>query len=259
MNPYQSIIHYEDFKYQESKQLRNFIENWDAIKLLEKIAKKVVLVLGWDGSMLSAIRKYHTENIPFLWINFWHKGFLLSDDSVMQENDFVEKHYPLLEARLKVWEEQEQTLFAFNEINIDASRGRVIELDIELKGKNTISISGDGALISTPAGSTAYSRSLGWPVLPHNIPAFLITPKAPWKPQWQSPIIISQDEVIEIQNTGRRNTFNIYGDWQEILRDCESPITLTIKKSKHDVVFLVGKNYEATWDNKVLEEQGFNS
>jgi hypothetical protein len=53
--------------------------------------------------------------------------------------------------------------------------------------------------------------------------------------------------------------FNIYGDGQEILTDSHDSINLIIQKSNKDVRFLVGKNYEKTWDNKALEEQGFNS
>lgn len=254
-----SLVYYDDYSIENKPELQDFLQEDNLNMLLSQIARRVILVLGGDGTMLSAVQKYHQEGLPFLGINFWHKGFLLWDTSIMQESDFIEKPYPLLEAKLKIWDHKEQTFFALNEINIDAARGRIIELDIELIWKSTISLSGDGALISTPAGSTAYSRSLGWPVLPHNIPAFLITPKAPWKPQGQSPIIISQDDVISIKNTGRKNMFNIYGDGQEILTNSQDNIELIIQKSERDIHFLVGKKYEPTWDNKVLEEQGFNS
>ena len=83
-----------------------------------------------------------------------------------------------------------------NEIDIRSGNGKMISLDVSLSHKHAMSIEGDGIIISTPAGSTGYNSSLGGPIIPHTLNAFVITPKAPWKPRRQTPILINDAETI---------------------------------------------------------------
>lgn len=251
-------IYYEEYKYADNDHLRDFVDSDEIETLTRKIEEKVIFVLGWDGTMLSAISKHLDSWLPFLWINFWHKGFLLNDKkAALKASEFISREYPILECSLEIAGEK-HSFYAFNEIDIRSANGRIITLEIIIWGNKSIHIAWDGIVISTPAWSTGYNSSLGGPILPHQIDAFVITPKAPWKPKGQGPILIPQSEVIQIQNIGRQNALQIYGDSNEIAVSEQHTVSLVVKKSDKKVRFLIAKNYIEAWDAKVMQEQGFN-
>lgn len=259
MLPNGSIIYYESFKYEENADLRDFVDSSKGIEFLEHIWQPVILVLGWDGSMLSAIHKHYKKKIPFLGINFWKTGFLMNEKKVLNENRFVNRIFPLISAELYIWDKIKKQFIALNEIDIRSARGRVLQLDIKISDSATLSLLWDGTIISTPAGSTAYNRSLWGPIIPHGIPVFVITPKAPIEPRWQPSVILADDTVLEIHNTGRKNMFHIYGDGKEILSESDENIKLVLKKSDIYAEFLIWKNYESAWSHKVMKEQWFQT
>ena len=250
-----SIICYDDYNIDKNQNLNDFL-NSDLLKeLINNFKEKIIVVLGWDGTMLRAIKENYDKNMPFLWINFWHKWFLLnSKDSINPNTDFVERKYPLLEIELEInWKTKKA--IAVNEIDIRSGNWKMISLDISLTKKQSINIEWDGILISTPAWSTGYNSSLGWPIIPHTLNAFVLTPKAPWKPKLQAPILIKDDEIIEIKNVWRQNIAEIYFDSVELLKANE--FNLKIQKYKNKIRLIIAKNYIDIWDNKVLSEQGF--
>jgi len=250
-----SIICYDDYNIDKNQNLNDFL-NSDLLKeLINNFKEKIIVVLGWDGTMLRAIKENYDKNMPFLWINFWHKWFLLnSKDSINPNTDFVERKYPLLEIELETnWKTKKA--IAVNEIDIRSGNWKMISLDISLTKKQSINIEWDWILISTPAWSTGYNSSLGWPIIPHTLNAFVLTPKAPWKPKLQAPILIKDDEIIEIKNVWRQNISEIYYDSVELLKANE--FNLKIQKYKNKIRLIIAKNYIDIWDNKVLSEQGF--
>ena len=87
-----SIICYDDYNIDKNQNLNDFL-NSDLLKeLINNFKEKIIVVLGWDGTMLRAIKENYDKNMPFLWINFWHKWFLLnSKDSINPNTDFVER------------------------------------------------------------------------------------------------------------------------------------------------------------------------
>lgn len=253
-----SLVCYDDFWLQNNQRLKDFLNSQELKSIIDSFAYDIVIVLGWDWTMLRAIRENYEKDLPFLWINFWHKWFLLnSKESVSPWFSPIERRYPLLEVEVWTnWEKRND--IAMNEIDIRAAWWRAIWLDISLSRRQKINISWDGIIISTPAWSTWYNRSLNWPIIPHTINAFSITPKAPWAPRWQWPILIQDNEIIQIKNTWRLNPVNIYCDWREFLKvDENNSLDITIKKSSKIVKLIISWDYLDTWDNKVLQEQGF--
>lgn len=250
------IICYEEFKYLENKALKIFIDEKKYLDIFKKMDFKVIMALGWDWTMLSAIKDLKHLEMPFLWINFWTKWFLLNDLWFINSKDFVEKKYPLLEFNLKT-NQSTNTFYSFNEFDIRAWNWRVITLEISLNNKNIL-ISWDWIIVSTPAWSTWYNNSLGWPIIPHNIDAFVITSKAPFNPKWQNPILVSWDSEISIRNIWRKNTLQIYSDSNLVYEWTWESVCLNLKKSEKQVTFLIFKDYLEKWEEKVLFEQGFS-
>ncbi|MDR2541562.1 MAG: hypothetical protein LBD11_07595 [Candidatus Peribacteria bacterium] len=169
----------------------------------------------------------------------------------------MEREYPLLEIEAQN-NGITKTDIAVNEVNIAARTGKMLALDVSLSDKQTINIKGDGILISTPAGSTAYNSSLGGPIIPHTIPAFVITPKAPWDPKGQRPILVEDSKIIKINSTGRIPNTEIYCDGEELLStDNDQETNIIVKKSQNPITVLIAEDYLEERDGKVFGELGF--
>lgn len=253
-----SFICYDDYHLEEKKELVAFLKCDYLKQIINSFEDKVIVVLGGDGTMLRAIKEHYKKNLPFLGINFWHKWFLLNSKDVIEPNmSYVERKYPLIEVEIESNGITKKAI-AVNEIDIRAGNGKMISLDISLSKRQAINIEWDGIIVSTPAWSTGYNSSLGWPIIPHTLNAFVITPKAPWKPKGQTPILINDSEVIAIKNVWRRLFTEVYCDGKEFLITQDGLQTdITIKKSKDAVRVIIASDYMDIWDNKVLQEQGF--
>ncbi len=258
INYKEHIICYNWYNYDVNKNLKIFIESNKYKDVLDLIKSNTVLVLGWDWAMLTAIKRYHDKGFTFFWINFWRKWFLLNDRDYLNDKfEYIERVYPLLEVETVI-ENVKKTEIAMNEIDIRAWAWKMIWLDFSLSKKQKLCIEWDWVIISTPAWSTGYNSSLWWPILPHIIDAFIITPKAPWKPKFQSSIIIDDKELIEVNNNWRKNPIEIYSDWRLFLStEKNTDILIKIKKSSKNIKLIIIKDYLNIWDNKVLQEQGF--
>lgn len=244
---------YSEYKMQENSQLQKFLDWREFQDFVKKVKKWTLIVVGWDGSILEAIGENYHRKQPFLGVNFWNKWFLLNDISILKNNGKFEKRvYPLLECR--VWRKK---IVAFNEFDIKAGEGKMLDLEIFLDAGYMLQVQWDGLIVSTPTGSTGYNSSLGWPILPYGINTFIVTPKAPWKPKWLAPIILKNNTKVTLKTKGRISPFEVYADGKNFVKLNEKDITATIKKSTVEVTLLVSKEYIRTWDGKVLTEQGF--
>lgn len=253
-----NFVCYDDYHLEEKKELLNFLECDYLQQIINSFDKKFIVVLGGDGTMLRAIKEHYKKKLPFLWINFWHKWFLLNSKDIIKPNmSYVERKYPLIEVEIQnSWVIKKAV--AVNEIDIRAWNWKMISLDISLSKRQAINIEWDGIIVSTPAWSTGYNSSLWGPIIPHTLNAFVITPKAPWKPKWQTPILINDREIIEIKNVWRRLFTEIYCDGKEFFITQDGTQTdIIIKKSDEFINLIIAKDYLDTWDNKVLQEQGF--
>jgi NAD+ kinase len=252
------IICYDSYNLKSKSELQEFLKEENLKKFLEDIKEKIVLVLGWDWTMLRAIRENYKKKLDFLGINFWSKWFLLNDKKFIWKNtDFITRKYPLIACRVKTNTEEIKWI-AFNEIVIKETDCKMIDLNIKVNSGQSLDLQWDWLLVSTPAGSTGYNSSLNGLILPHTSNSFIITPKAAWKPKRQTPFIIENNNLINIKNQNRLTPIWIYTDWQEILKVKDEEIDIEIKKSKYEVNLLIAKNYTEIWDNKILEEQWFN-
>ncbi len=248
------IIHYEDYSYKHNPELRDFLESPELEFLRDSIAEQSVIALGWDGTMLSAIREHHEKDILFLWINFWTKGFLLNDRSWISENtSFSPRSYPLM------WVENnwESLWVFFNDINIYSPEMKMVELELR-NSCGKLDLKWDGVLISTPAGSTGHNKSYHGPILPHSSEHLIIHPRGNITPQ--SPKTIDVDSDIAIKNVGRKMWLWINLDGQQrLLIQNDGNIDLEISKITRDIRLLISESHLIDWDQKVMKEQGFTA
>ncbi len=247
-----STVCHKIYDPKKDKELHDFLK-WEKLeKFIENLWEKIVLVLWWDGTMLTAIHENYKKNIPFLWINFWSIWFLLNNKNYINENNFSSREYPLLEVKNK-WEE---LWVAFNEVNVYATSWNMLSFEALLNQSSAMRFKWDGLLVSTPAWSTWHSASYWAPLLEHSSESLIITPK--WSNPTHSPNIIQWSSQINLKNIWRTYDLGINLDGQVVHKtQTWESVDLVVKKSDHTVILLISNKYLATWDKKVMQQQGF--
>jgi NAD+ kinase len=140
------------------------------------------IAAGGDGTFLWASSIIYEFNLPILGINLGGLGFLTDIRKEEIERVFSElkdKNYFIQErVFLKAdWKGKENV--ALNDVVFSSTDIRVINLDIFINDEFVTELSGDGLIVATPTGSTAYSLSAGGPILKPDTQAFVITPISP--------------------------------------------------------------------------------
>ncbi len=228
---------YDSYNYEKSKDLKDFIDNFWYKKVFENIAEDIVLVLGWDGTLLKAIKKFHKKNLVFLWINFWTIWFLLNKTEKLDNiSKYKIQKYPLLEVYFEL-DSKTYKWVCFNEVNITVWDGKVLDLEV-LVWKDKYLLRGDWVLVSTPAGSTGYNRSLFWPILAHSEKSFILTPKADMS--LQKSVIFENTKKVIVKNLHRLNPIEIYLDWNKLGKNIKNKkVEILVKKSLVEVKMII--------------------
>ncbi len=251
-----SLVCHNNYNNMADKpELKEFIKSDEIKSLIQSIPEDVILALGWDGTMLDVIRAYHDDGRPFLWINFWSRGFLLNHQEWISNNqDFISRNYPLLEVR----QNNEIKGFWFNDINIYSPEGKVLDLSISRDGMWSVNLKWDGVVIATPAGSTGHAMSGWWPAIPHDTNITTIVPKLNMKPM-SSKIISPNKKPLIVENWWRKFTLNVNIDGNtEFQSETGASMRLEIQQIPDKVRLLISKSHEQDWDNKVMQAQWFN-
>lgn len=145
----------------------------------------LIVVVGGDGSLLSAARMAVAVNVPVIGINRGRLGFLtdISPESIEQQlaavlaGEYLEEQRFLLHARIH---DEELTYFSGNALNdVVLGRGRethLIEFDVYIDGELVSHYRSDGLILATPTGSTAYALSAGGPIMHPKLNAIVLVP-----------------------------------------------------------------------------------
>ena len=171
--------------------------------------EELIVCIGGDGAFLEAVHKYDFPSTPFIGINTGHLGFF-QEISPKQMDDFIfnyqQKRYSIqtlttVKCVAEVGDTRE-TKMGLNEIVIRSANSQSIHLNISIGGSFIERFSGDGILVATPAGSTAYNYSLGGSIVDPRIKLLQVTPIAPMNTtayrSFTSSILLPCDLAIEI-------------------------------------------------------------
>jgi NAD+ kinase len=174
----------------------------------------LVMSIGGDGTMLYASRMTRESGTPILGINRGRLGFLAdvtpdelisSVDSVLAGN-FTTDSRLLLEARLHRDSAEDVVAYALNDIVLQRREtGRMVDFETRVAGQYVNTHSGDGLIVATPTGSTAYALSCGGPIIEPQLDAVVIVPVCPHT-LTDRPIVISADQSIEVSLLQRDET-----------------------------------------------------
>ncbi|MBM4125186.1 MAG: NAD(+) kinase [Nitrospira sp.] len=180
----------------------------------------MVIVLGGDGTMLSAARLVEERAVPILGVNMGGLGFLTEvslDQLYPSLGRVFAQEYSLddrlmLRAQMHRHGEHVAQATVLNDVVVSkGTLSRMIEIQISIDGKFVTNLRGDGLIVSTPTGSTAYSMSAGGPIVTPSVHALILTPICPHT-LTHRPLLIPSSATLEVtltsEDEGAMTTFD---------------------------------------------------
>lgn len=167
---------------------------------------QLVIVLGGDGTLLSAARAAGGRDIPLFAVNLGNLGFLTSikvDDLYPQlervlAGDFRTEQRHMLHCELWRGGKCAGRYEALNDVALaKAELARIIDLEVQVDGHFMCVYKADGLIVSTPTGSTAYSLAAGGPIVIPTVAALCVTPICPHM-LTHRPVIVPESAVIKL-------------------------------------------------------------
>jgi NAD+ kinase len=175
---------------------------------------ELAIAIGGDGTMLYAGNLVRDRGIPLLGINRGRLGFLADvtpDEMLASVDRILDGHYSidsrlLLDARLHLADGQSMAASAFNDVVLQRREtGRMVDFETSVADQFVNMHSGDGLIIATPTGSTAYALSCGGPIIEPHLDAVVVVPICPHT-LTDRPLVIAANQPIKIRLLERDDT-----------------------------------------------------
>lgn len=209
----------------------------------------IFLSLGGDGTFLESLTFIRERGIPVAGINFGRLGFLTTTDS-------EPSHYWIERLINKDYKTERRSLikissgsylnglypYALNEISVQRQDPSMLAVKIAIDGTELPTYWSDGIVIATPTGSTAYSLSLGGPIMIPASKAVIIAPIAPHNLNIR-PLVVSDESVIKVTVNSRRSGAILSLDNRSVI--VSSGESFTVSKAEFDlnIISLSSNNF----------------
>lgn len=210
----------------------------------------LILVLGGDGTFLSAARQAAPYRVPLIGINQGHLGFLtqvtrdnmLSELSGMLRGKYLVDECLVLEATVSRNGSVIHQALALNDIVLSrGGTGQMIEFEVFVNGEFVYTQRSDGLIISTPTGSTAYALAAGGPILQTTLRALTLVPICP-QSMTNRPIVISDSCEIKVLIT-KSGDARVHYDGQSFV-DIQSMDVISLQRYRHQLRVLHPTDYQ---------------
>lgn len=228
----------------EGLELKELCENVDFL-----------VSVGGDGTLLSVVRNSFKYNKPILGIHLGTLGFLT--DIIFEElssflDDFIlEQNYRIDNRMLVECIVNEKKFVAFNDIVISRKTvSSMIKTKAKIDGNSFNTYYGDGVIISTPTGSTAYNLSVGGPIVYPLTEAFIITPVAPHS-LTQRPLVMPADIEIEFKIIDKQGAVLLIDGQDTYEVEDGAIIKVTIAKEKAKLIHRTKRNFFEVLNDKL--------
>ncbi len=189
----------------------------------------LIVSIGGDGALLRAAQVALAEDKVLFGINSGRLGYLcsLSLQDISSFNETLEK-CRIRERTVLEYEWKGERKLAVNDVVIGKENfGQTVDL-LCRTGEEEMPVRGDGLIIATPTGSTAYNRSAGGPLLEEGQPDLAVTPICAHNPEAR-PLVIGDEGSVTVEN--RKDNAGIYADG-EFIGDLEKEITVYRSKKR---------------------------
>jgi NAD+ kinase len=229
----------------------------------------VLLVLGGDGTLLSAAHTPKIENVPILAINIGTLGFLTDASldelyptlNALLTGAYRIEHRMMLEVVVNSQAQANQgpqpfRAFALNDVVI-RHYTRLIELDAYVDGELFIPYNADGLIIATPSGSTGYSLSCAGTIVAPQLEAILLTPIAPHSLTVR-PFIADGDAEITVKMRAAYQSVDVFVDGQRETHSLTAGAVIKVKKAERTIQLIRSQHhsyYRALREKLMLGER----
>ena len=161
----------------------------------------IMITYGGDGTLLEAVALLPSNDIPVVGINCGRLGYLTADDGAGIEELFkaiAEGNLRFEERLMLTTEGMTEECMALNEITILRSGASMIAVETLINDNYVATYHGDGLVVATPTGSTAYSLSAGGPIVDPLCRCFVLSPLAPHNLTMR-PVIIPDSSIVTLR------------------------------------------------------------
>ncbi|HWK29664.1 MAG TPA: NAD(+)/NADH kinase [Solirubrobacter sp.] len=181
---------------------------------------ELCVVLGGDGTILTALRRYAGTGVPVFAVNYGEVGFLATIDPNGLAADFDRAfagEFDTIELPSISAGRPEGTWNAFNDVSVHRKAGlRVADLAYALAGEEIGRVRCDGLVVATPQGSTGYNLANGGPVLAWGVEGFVVSFIAPHSLTARALVVAPSDELT-INNASRDEPVEVHVDGRPTL------------------------------------------
>lgn len=218
----------------------------------------LLITAGGDGTFLEALQIVKDSGIPVVGVNFGRLGFLTGcgPDFIEHIFDAVQekKFNKTIHSVLFIEQEELQKKlypFAINEICIQRYSSAMIEVDVKIDGKHVSTYRGDGIIVATPTGSTAYSLSVGGPIVFPESGVLILSPIAPHNLNVR-PLVFNDNSQLEIEVKSRSSKAQLHLDNRSV--EIDLPYAFVVKKAPFSITSLsfAGNDFITTLREKLM-------
>ncbi len=203
----------------------------------------LMIAIGGDGTMLYAGNLARTSDVPLLGVNRGRLGFLadVSPDEMLTsvdhilKSDYTCESRSLLTATLSRADHKSVTATAFNDVVLQRrTSGRMVDVVASIDGEYVNTHSGDGLVVATPTGSTAYALSCGGPIIEPSLDAMVVVPVCSHT-LTDRPLVVPASKTIEIRVLKRADAEADVTIDGHTIGSVSPGDVLTVTKSKHSI------------------------
>ncbi|MCP4481305.1 MAG: NAD(+)/NADH kinase [bacterium] len=211
---------------------------------------ELAICLGGDGTMLRLGRYFAGTNIPILGVNLGRLGFLTEINknqlmnelkNIINDRNYTIENRDIFDIEVSRNHQTIKTFSCVNDISIKNSEAaRIIDLDLFINNEFVVRSTGDGLIVSTPTGSTAYSLAAGGPIVSPDLSVYVISAICPHTLNLRS-IVVDSNKNIEVKIIDEAEMIaSIDGQLSYKLIQGDS---IFLKKSKKTLKLLISNKY----------------
>ncbi len=167
---------------------------------------EMILVLGGDGTMLHAIREHWRLRVPFVGVNTGHLGFLMNERLPESLANLELNSYtlPMLRVDTESPNGDQNWGLAFSDVWVERAEGQAAWIRLDVDGETRVSkVVGDGMLVATASGSSAYARAMGAVPVPLNTPTVTLAGSNIFQPRFWKPMTLPDESLITLTSLDR--------------------------------------------------------
>lgn len=209
--------------FDEEEIAKHGVQLGSGVELGARRDVDLCIVLGGDGTILTALREYAGTGVPVFAVNYGEVGFLATLDPDGLEADFDRAfagEFETIELPTISVGRPEGEWTALNDISVHRKPGmRVADLGYALTGEEIGRVRCDGLVVATPQGSTGYNLANGGPVMAWGVEGYVVSFIAPHSLTARA-LVVAPDDLLTINNASREEPVEVHVDGRPV---CELP------------------------------------